>query len=164
MSYNHNYELQLLDREYEKNRANWLSLGMSGADIEEMYRFDRAVINRDRSFYAHTSPIDGFAADDGELFGDDQSPLVHKHMERMSVSIQDEDVLGRFGWMTGMLNERLAVLMDRLSDKDRELLTALFADQLSQTEVAAQWGVSNAAISKRYKRVLRFLRDSLSCG
>lgn len=162
MIYNHNYELRLLDRKYEENREYWLSLGMSEADIDEMYRFDRAVINRDRSYYAHTSRIGGFATDDGEMFGDDQSPLVHGCIKQMSVTIQGKDVFGRFGWIADFRDDRLSDLIYQLSEEDIELLTFLLVDQLTQTEVATLWGVSNAAVSKRYKRILRFLRESLS--
>ena len=162
MTYNHNYELRVLDRDYEENRERWLSLGMSEEAIDEMYRFDRAVINRDRSFYAHTFQMESFTTGDGEPFGDDQSPLVHGYIEQMSVTIHGENIFGRFGWIADIRDDRLAELIYQLSDDDRELLTFLLVDQLTQTEVAALWGVSNAAVSKRYKRILRFLRESLS--
>ena len=162
MTYNHNYELRLLDQKYQENRTLWLSLGMSEDAIREMYRFDRAVINRDRSYYSHTRQLESFSSPDGEAFDDDQSPLVHENITQMSVTISAEDVFGRFGWITGMQNDALVELLYRLPDDDRELLTALFVDQFTQTEIAVRWGVSCAAINKRYKRILHFLRESLS--
>ena len=80
----------------------------------------------------------------------------------MSVELPDEEVFGRFGWIVGMQSDALADLLYQLSEDDLELLTAIFVDGDSQTEVAQRRGVSCAAISKRYKRIIGFLREKLS--
>ena len=52
----------------------------------------------------------------------------------------------------------IIVWVKEQSEKDIELLTLLSVDELKQKEVAEMWGVSDAAISKRMKRI----RESLA--
>lgn len=61
-------------------------------------------------------------------------------------------------WIEDLDTVEIIVWVKKLSEKDIELLTLLSVDGLKQNEVAEMWGVSDAAISKRMKKI----RDSLA--
>src|SRR6516164_4641410 len=59
------------------------------------------------------------------------------------------------------LERRLASAIDRLSDDDREIVLMRHHEALSNQEVAAALGLTEAAASMRYLRALRRLRGAL---
>ncbi|HVM06969.1 MAG TPA: sigma-70 family RNA polymerase sigma factor [Acidimicrobiales bacterium] len=54
--------------------------------------------------------------------------------------------------------DMVARLMEHLPESDRELLRLRFAEQLSQSEIAARFGVSQMHVSRRLSRTLDRLR------
>jgi len=54
--------------------------------------------------------------------------------------------------------DMVARLVEQLSDADRELLRLRFEEQLSQSEIAARFGVSQMHVSRRLSRTLDRLR------
>lgn len=63
------------------------------------------------------------------------------------------------GAVRAELRERIAVMLDELSDIDREVLCMRHFEELSNEEVAQELGLSKHAASKRYIRALQRLRD-----
>jgi RNA polymerase sigma-70 factor (ECF subfamily) len=59
------------------------------------------------------------------------------------------------------LRGKLAAAVDELADDDREVILMRHAEQLSNGEVAAVLGLTEAAASMRYLRALRRLRGTL---
>jgi|GEM_PF-732360 len=53
--------------------------------------------------------------------------------------------------------EMLAQLVERLDDRNRELLTALYVDEMTQEEAAQSLGISRRAVAKRLSRVRAML-------
>ncbi len=49
--------------------------------------------------------------------------------------------------------------LKRMSDKERELVKLRFYDEMTQTEISKQWGVSQMYVSRLEKTVLKKLRD-----
>ncbi len=62
------------------------------------------------------------------------------------------------------LRERIAVMLDELSDIDREVLCMRHFEELSNEEVAQELGLTKHAASKRYVRALQRLRDLVGPG
>lgn len=60
------------------------------------------------------------------------------------------------------LEQRLGVALARLDDPDREVILLRHLEGLSNQDVAAQYGLSEAAASMRYMRALRRLRAELT--
>jgi RNA polymerase sigma-70 factor (ECF subfamily) len=56
---------------------------------------------------------------------------------------------------------RVRVALDRLPDRDREVLVLRHLEQLATSEIAAELGVTEATVHTRHLRALRRLRDLL---
>lgn len=61
----------------------------------------------------------------------------------------------------GEMQRRLASALENLNDDDREVILARVYEQLTNQELAAELGLSEAAASMRYLRAVRRLRDLL---
>ena len=68
---------------------------------------------------------------------------------------------GRMDWIEDLDTVEIIVWVREQSEKDIELLTLLSVDGLKQKEVAEMWGVSDAAISKRMKKIRESLAEVL---
>ena len=58
-------------------------------------------------------------------------------------------------------NEALYAAIDKLSNRDREVIELYFWERLTMQEIADCLGVSRMAISKRLKKIYRQLRESM---
>ena len=58
-------------------------------------------------------------------------------------------------------NRRLYQALDELNVEERLLIDALFFSGITEGEVAARLGVTQQAVSKRKKRLLRKLREKI---
>ena len=71
---------------------------------------------------------------------------------------------GRYGWLEDIDTPALILWLKALSDDDLELLTSIVFDGRNQIEVAREWHRSEAAISKRMKRLRKSLEKLFSEG
>ena len=69
--------------------------------------------------------------------------------------LPDETVTDR------LMVENLLSCLGRLGEDDRALLTALYYDGKSETEIAASLGITQQAVSKRLHKVIRKLRSMM---
>ncbi len=60
-----------------------------------------------------------------------------------------------------IMSEKIHSFLQTLSDKDREVIIALFFNEQTERELAKQMGVSQVAIHKRKVRVLEKLKNFL---
>jgi RNA polymerase sigma factor (sigma-70 family) len=58
-----------------------------------------------------------------------------------------------------MMLEALYIGLGKLPDSDRDLLTALFFDDMSETEFAKSLGITQQAVSKRRRKALERLKE-----
>ena len=58
--------------------------------------------------------------------------------------------------------EKLRTAVCELNDEERRLISLRFIDEWSMEEIGAHFGVSKMAISKRLKKLLSMLRDSVT--
>lgn len=109
-------------------------------------RQERYQAERDRKFGLVS--IEGMADrmfDDGEGCGYDFIPS-----EEESVAEQV---------MKKMLIEQLYIALDRLNHEDRQLITALYFDNVSSRTYAKTLGITRYAVEKRRDEVLAILRE-----
>ena len=66
----------------------------------------------------------------------------------------------RYGWLDEVSDPRLAERLQRLSERDIELLTLLIYDGLSQTEAADIMGCKQYDISRQFARILKNLSET----
>ena len=144
--------------------------------IEQIHDLLLRQLNRDRAYITHTQPYECYDSwgksknstqtqnrqqleDEGsDIIDEGRSPLLKKFSAQLSVTQGEICEWGRMDWIEDLDTVEIIVWVKEQSEKDIELLTLLSVDELKQKEVAEMWGVSDAAISKRMKRI----RESLA--
>ena len=137
MSYNYAREKRRFDAEWKRKERWYRKEGMSEDDIEEMRRFDLEQFNRNRAYEIRRRPLETACG----------SCCVQQTSER-------------YGWIDEVSDPRLTERLQRLSERDIELLTLLIYDGLSQTEAADIMGCKQYDISRQFARILRNLSET----
>ena len=165
MGFNYGKERYRTEKEFARFARACREAGMPEDAIAEMYRYDREVLNSDRRYYTHTQPYDGavFSGGDDEGYEEGRSPLYKNCLEQCSVQLEIR-YSGRYGWLEDIDTPALVLWLKALSDDDLELLTLIVFDGRNQNEVAREWRRSEAAISKRMKRLRKSLEKLFSEG
>ena len=144
MSYNHGQAEKRFEETWKRLRKEYKEAGMSDEAIEEMYRFDRDVFNRDRAFIEHKhispSPNNGYSDEDDEE--DYEEPAF-------AVSDESSPEHSRYWWIEEIENPMLATYIKSLSQEEIELITLYYFEGFSQSEIAKRMGKSQQAVSKR---------------
>jgi len=150
-------ERRKLEEEWVVFRPEYAAAGMSEADIDAMYRFDRQVLNRDRAYYTHTQFFCEIFPD-GDEAGEDNSPLIHSQLEHLCVGPPEISECGRYGWIEDLNNPELSGQLRQLPRADLEYLSYRVVDHLSCADIAYLRNVSRAAVTQRYKRIAKKIR------
>ena len=165
MGFNYGKERYRTEKEFARFAKTCREAGMPEESIAEMYRYDREALNSDRRYYTHTQPFDDavFSCGDDEGYEEGRSPLYKNCLEQCSVQLEIH-YSGRYGWLEDIDTPALILWLKALSDNDLELLTSIVFDGRNQSEVAREWHRSEAAISKRMKRLRKSLEKLFSEG
>ena len=163
MSFNYGYEKRKFDLLWEKQRKEYLALGMPEEAVDEMYRFDLDVFNRDRAYITHTQrmPDTSFHDDDTDTSDESLSPLLQKFIEQLTVCPQEISTTSRYGWIDEIDNEALAESLKRLSSYDKEIITLIAFDGYSESDVAQQTGVTRSAVCHRLDRIKKRIQKNI---
>ena len=165
MGFNYGKERSRTEKEFARFARACREAWMPEEAIAEMYQYDREALNSDRRYYTHTQPFDGAVCSGGDDEGceEGRSPLYKNCLEQCSVRLEIH-YSGRYGWLEDIDTPALVLWLKALSDNDLELLTSIVFDGRNQSEVARAWHRSEAAISKRMKRLRISLEKLLSEG
>ncbi len=163
MSYINNYahNRKIMEKGFAKTEVICRENGMLEESIEEIYCMDLALLNNDRRFYTHTQSYDGAQFADGGETNEGHSPLLGKFQEQLSVAQAEICGWSRMSWIEDLDTEEVILWVKGQTEKNLELLTLIVVDGLKQTEVAKMWKVSDAAISKRMKKMKKSLEKVL---
>ena len=155
MSFNYGYERKKFDAEQAKLREEYIAAGMSEEAIEEMYLFDLEEFRRRRRIANNESPM---LDSDFEEGCEDESLSVYlvRNMEAMSVTDIYHDS-NRFGWLQEIEDIALYERLIQLSDESLEILTKYVFDGMTQSEIAKEKGIAQKNISKKIKKIKKFL-------
>ena len=154
MGFNYASEKRKFDREWERLSKEYAEAGMSESAIAEMKAYDWKWFCSRRVYALHNQRLP-----ETEFFSDDKSfTLFHKYS---SFSVQPVTATtGRYVWMDDISDERLLKRLRKMKQADIELLTLIYFDGYTQTDVARMWGYSKSAISSRLKRIKECIRKS----
>lgn len=160
MGFNNGLERRKFEEEWKKLRVEYAVAGMDAASIEEMYRFDLAVFNSDRRYVERRqdTSIQQFE-DDGDSSNESNSALLKKFMDRFAVPAKETDDSRRYGWLDEIDTPKLSAALRKLSPEDIELLTLYVFEGISVIEIAAMKGITHQNVSKKIRRVKKFLRN-----
>ncbi len=158
MSWNNGCERRKFEENQKRLAAEYRAAGMNEEQIAEMYRFDLEVFNSDRRYAEHNEQFPESNFEDG---GEDNSPLMKRHLDAMSVGIEQSLSLLPDWWIEEIDDPALVKAIKKLSEDDRRLLAMLAIEGYTQSEAASVFGVSQRAIGKRMQMIEKFLRKFL---
>lgn len=144
MAYNSAREEKRFKMMWRKLRKEYKAAGMSEEAIEEMYRFDWDVFNRDRAFYRRRH----IPKPNNSYYSDESDPDCFEELE-LAVTDESSPAHSRYWWIEEIENPMLAAFIEMLSLKDIELITMFYFEGFTQKEIAKKKGISQQAVSKR---------------
>lgn len=94
-----------------------------------------------------------------ESDGEESRNALHKKFLLSMTCTMDMSECGRYGWIDAMENTALYGAISKLTTDQKELLTLLYCDGYTQTEVAALLHSNLLAINKRVSRLQNRIRN-----
>lgn len=161
MGYNYGYGREKMEKEFEKVAKEYRDAGVSKEWIEYIHRLDLDDLNNERKFYRHTVFIESAKFSDDKYADESNFRLYKKYQEQLQapeVRIYD---LECGSWPEYVDTPELVEWLKTLNPQDIDLLTYQIQDGLIQTDLARLLKVSDAAISKKMKRLRKDLEKFL---
>ena len=155
MSFNKGYELKKFEAHWEKLRIEYTAAGMTEDAIQKMYEYDRQQFNAERTHLERTQEL---STDTFECSEDENSPLMKRYQDAISVTDHYHETKSRFGWIDEIENERLLSALENLSEGDLKLLTLYAYEGYNESEISKVFNVSQPAIHKRIMKIAIFLK------
>ena len=152
MSWNDAYERRKFKENQKKQAEEYRALGMTEEQIQAMYEFDLEQFRSDRRFYSHTQSLLPDTFDENED-NDEKLSIFELFKNVFTTTIEEAECKSRYWWIEEINNSELYSIVIGLSNEQIELLTLIYVDRLSQSEVARIFNVSQAAISQRLKKI-----------
>ena len=156
MSFNKGYELKKFEAHWEKLRIEYTAAGMTEDAIQKMYEYDRQQFNTERTHLERTQEL---STDTFECSEDENSPLMKRYQDAISVTDHYHETKSRFGWIGEIENEHLLSALESLSDDDIELLTLYVYAGYNTVELSKVYGIAQQNISKRILKITKFLKN-----
>ena len=156
MSFNKGYELKKFEAHWEKLRIEYAAAGMTEDAIQKMYEYDRQQFNAERTHLERTQEL---STDTFECSEDENSPLMKRYQDAISVTDHYHETKSRFGWIGEIENEHLLSALESLSDDDIELLTLYVYAGYNTVELSKAYGIAHQNISKRIIKITNFLKN-----
>ena len=156
MSFNKGYELKKFEAHWEKLRIEYTAAGMTEDAIQKMYEYDRQQFNAERTHLERTQEL---STDTFECSEDENSPLMKRYQDAISVTDHYHETKSRFGWIGEIENEHLLSALESLSDDDIELLTLYVYAGYNTVELSKVYGIAQQSISKRILKITKFLKN-----
>lgn len=126
-----------------------------------------------RAYYTHAQPYECYGAtqdkmrgesEENDIIDEGRSPLLKKFQAQLSVTQVEICKWSRMSWIEDLDTGEVILWVKSQPEKNIELLTLVMVDGFNQTEVAEMWGVSDAAVSKRMKKIKASLEKVLPEG
>ena len=154
MGFNYAKERRKFETEWRKLRQEYEQAGMEPSSIDEIYLFDLAEFCSCRRYEIRTQPLpDMYEVDEGAK----QSFLLREY-KTLSTEFDEADFSGEDAWLETIEDPILLERLKQLKHADLELLQFLVLEGHTQKELAQKWHCSQRLISKRLKKIKKFLK------
>ena len=160
MSWNNGYERRKFEAWQKKQAEEYRALGMSEEQIQAIYAFDLEQFNSERRYRMHTQPIHVQEFEENDADESDNT-LLNEFFDELTCNIETSGYKSRYWWIEEIENPKLAERIKILSKDDLELLTKSIIDEYTQTELADIYGIAQKNISKKLKRIKKFLSEGV---
>ena len=156
MSFNKGLELKKFEAHWEKLRIEYAAAGMTEESIQKMYDYDRQQFNAERTHLERTQDL---STDTFECSEDENSPLMKRYQDAISVTDHYHETKSCFGWVGEIEDENLLSALEKLSDDDLQLVTLYFYEGYSTTELSKVYHIAQQNISKRIMKITKLLKN-----
>ena len=160
MSWNNGYERRKFEAWQKKQAEEYRALGMTEKQIKEMYEFDLEQFKSERRYRMHTQPLQVQEFEENDADESDNS-LLNEFFDELTCTIETSGYKSKYWWVEEIENPKLAERIKILSKDDLELLTKSIIDEYTQTELADIYGIAQKNISKKLKRIKKFLSEGV---
>ena len=154
MSWNNGYERKKFEQAQKAQAKEYRKCGMNEEQIQAMYLQDLQEYRNNRIYAIHIQSIEELDSD-----GEESRNALHKKFLLSMTCTMDMSECGRYGWIDAMENTALYGAISKLTTDQKELLTLLYCDGYTQTEVAALLHSNLLAINKRVSRLQNRIRN-----
>ena len=154
MSWNDSYERKKFEQAQKAQAKEYSKCGMSEEQIQAVYLQDLQEYRNNRIYAIHIQSIEELERD-----GEESRNALHKKFLLSMTCTMDMSECGRYGWIDAMENTALYGAISKLTSDQKELLTLLYRDGYTQTEVAALLHSNLLAINKRVSRLQNRIRN-----
>ena len=154
MSWNDGYERKKFEQAQKAQAKEYRKCGMKEEQIQAMYLQDLQEYRNNRIYAIHIQSIEELESD-----GEESRNALHKKFLLSMTCTMDMSECGRYGWIDAMENTALYGAISKLTTDQKELLTLLYCDGYTQTEVAALLHSNLLAINKRVSRLQNRIRN-----
>lgn len=154
MSWNNGYERRKFEQAQKAQAKEYRKCGMNEEQIQAMYLQDLQEYRNNRIYAIHIQSIEELDSD-----GEESRNALHKKFLLSMTCTMDMNECGRYGWIDAMENTALYGAISKLTSDQKELLTLLYRDGYTQTEVAALLHSNLLAINKRVSRLQNRIRN-----
>lgn len=154
MSWNNGYERRKFEQVQKAQAKEYRKCGMNEEQIQAMYLQDLQEYRNNRIYAIHIQSIEELESD-----GEESRNALHKKFLLSMTCTMDMSECGRYGWIDEMENTALYGAISKLTTDQKELLTLLYRDGYTQTEVAALLHSNLLAINKRVSRLQNRIRN-----
>lgn len=158
MSFNYASEKRKFDAMWAKLRVEYHEAGMEESAIAAMYEFDCEVFRKNRTYGIHNTYF-STVMPNGEEVADDRSSFMKKFSSRFSVPAEESDPDRRYGWIDEIENPVLSEILQKMPEKDKELLTLYVIEGYTVTDIAMMEGSTHQNISKKIRRLKNILKN-----
>ena len=131
--------------------------GVTESDIELLHTMDDAEVDEQRRFEYHSAHLDTYRDGENEKADDYDKRLADDRFEPGNILLEKEDEREE---QTRIDDLRRA--MDFLQPQQLELFRKVYVDKRTNTDIAAEEGVTEAAIRNRMKKIHEKLRKHFS--
>ena len=154
MSWNNGYERRKFEQAQKAQAKEYRKCGINEEQIRAMYLQDLQEYRNNRIYAIHIQSIEELESD-----GEESRNALHKKFLLSMTCTMDMSEGGRYGWIDAMENTALYGAISKLTTDQKELLTLLYRDGYTQTEVAALLHSNLLAINKRVSRLQNRIRN-----
>lgn len=159
MKWNNGRERKLFKKQQDILRKQYIAAGMSEDQIQAIYDYDLSVLNGRQREARHTQRLDIGEFDD-DKYDEGENPLLDKFADKLTVEMDCSEV-NRYSWTDEIDNETVARIITKLPMQDIELLTKIFVDGFSLTEIACMDNITQQAVSKKLQKIKSIFQNRL---
>lgn len=157
MNWNNGYEKRRFEQRMKRQNAKFRKLGMTEEQIQAIHDYDLEIFLSDRRFAEHNQPLEPVVDD---MENDLQCPLL-KFFSRELTTELESDQENRFWWIEEVEDEHLLRALSYMDDLQKEILTLIAFENMTQTEAGKYLAKSQPAIARCLKKIREIL---LGCG